>query len=209
MLSDLHYQPLTKMAKRIETGEISPVELTEALLSRIEAKDGALKSYTTVTAELALFQARRADDEIKKGRMVFPPHGEFEVALTLADHSLYPERGIVNFASPSYSEKTGTLTVRAVLANTQNIVRPGQFVRVKVHGAVRPQAIAVPQEAVQQGLKGSFVFVVQEGKAQVRPVVPGPWTGDEWIIWEGLEPGDRVIVDGVNRVAPGSPVHDL
>jgi len=75
MLDDIHYQPLTKVAKHIEAGEISPVEVTEALLSRIEAKDGALKSYTTVTAELALFQAKRAEDEIKKGGYRGPMHG--------------------------------------------------------------------------------------------------------------------------------------
>jgi amidase len=75
MLNDIHYQPLTKVAKHIEAGEISPVELTEALLSRIEAKDGALKSYTTVTAELALFQAKRAEDEIKKGGYRGAMHG--------------------------------------------------------------------------------------------------------------------------------------
>jgi len=75
MLDDIHYQPLTKVAKHIEAGEISPVEVTEALLSRIEAKDGALKSYTTVTAELALFQAKRAEDEIRKGGYRGPMHG--------------------------------------------------------------------------------------------------------------------------------------
>jgi amidase len=75
MSSDVHYQPLTKVAKRIETGELSPVALTEALLSRIEEKDGALKSYTTVTAELALFQAKRAEDEIKQGGYRGPMHG--------------------------------------------------------------------------------------------------------------------------------------
>jgi len=75
MLDDIHYQPLTKVAKHIEAGDISPVEVTEALLSRIEAKDGALKSYTTVTAELALFQAKRAEDEIKKGGYRGPMHG--------------------------------------------------------------------------------------------------------------------------------------
>ena len=75
MLDDIHYQPLTKVAKHIEAGEISPVEVTEALLSRIEAKDGALKSYTTVTAELALFQAKRAEGEIRKGGYRGPMHG--------------------------------------------------------------------------------------------------------------------------------------
>jgi len=75
MLDDIHYQPLTKVAKHIEAGDVSPVALTKALLARIDAKDGALKSYTTVTAELALFQAKRAEDEIKRGGYRGPMHG--------------------------------------------------------------------------------------------------------------------------------------
>lgn len=74
-LGDIHYQPLTKVAKQIESGEVSPVALTEALLSRIEEKDGKLKSFTTVTSELALSQAKRAEGEIRQGKYRGPMHG--------------------------------------------------------------------------------------------------------------------------------------
>jgi membrane fusion protein (multidrug efflux system) len=148
-----------------------------------------------------------SDDEIRKGRLVFPPTGEFEIELILADQSIYPKKGTVNFFSPSYSPKTGTLTVRAVLPNPDNILRPGQFVRVKIHGATMPNAIAIPQQAVQQGQKGSFVFVVnQDNQAEVRSIVPGPWEQNNWVIWEGLKAGDQVIVNGVNKVQPGAAV---
>jgi amidase len=74
-LTDIHYQPLTKVADAIKSGAVSPVEVTKAMLSRIEAVDPGLKSYTTVTAELALFQAKRAEDEIAKGRYRGAMHG--------------------------------------------------------------------------------------------------------------------------------------
>lgn len=148
-----------------------------------------------------------SQDEIRKGRMVFPPQDEFSIELILADKSVFPEKGTVNFASPSYSQKTGTLMVRAVLPNPNDILRPGQFVRVRIHGAKRPNAIAVPQTTVQQGEQGSFVFVVNaDNQAEVRPIIPGPWDQNNWIIWEGLKPGDLVIVNGVNKVLPGSLV---
>lgn len=149
----------------------------------------------------------KSQEEIKKERLVFPPDSEFEIELILADQTIFPEKGIVNFASPSYSEKTGTLTIRSALKNPDNILRPGQFVRVKIYGAKRPNAILIPQTAVQQGQMGSFVFVVDsDNKAEVRPVEPGPWEGDDWVIWKGLNAGDKVIVNGVNKVLPGSPV---
>lgn len=146
-------------------------------------------------------------DEIKKGRMIFPNSNEFEVELILADNTVFPEKGIVNFTSPSYSQQTGTLTIRAVLPNPKDLLRPGQFVRVRIYGAKRPNAIAIPQSAVQQGQNGSFVFIVNENnQAEVRTIEPGPWSQNNWIIWKGLENGDKLIINGVNKVLPGSSV---
>src|SRR5690606_39893734 len=86
-------------------------------------------------------------------------------------------------------------------------LKPGQFVRVQLSGAVRPNAIAIPQRAVLDGPRGKFVYVVdQQGKAEVRPVEVGDWQGDDWIIHEGLQPGDKVIVDGLLKIGPGAPV---
>jgi membrane fusion protein (multidrug efflux system) len=77
---------------------------------------------------------------------------------------------------------------------------------VRVNGASRPKAILVPQRAVLEGPDGKFVFVVREGKAEPRPVQVGDWHDKQWIISQGLEEGDAVIVDGVVKVRPGSPV---
>jgi membrane fusion protein (multidrug efflux system) len=98
--------------------------------------------------------------------------------------------------------------VRAVLPNPKKELRPGMFVTAHVKGAVRPDAIVVPQLSVQQGPNGHLVFVVnQEGNAEVRPVVVGDYIdGKDIVVLTGLHKGDRVVVDGVLKVAPGKPV---
>ena len=82
-----------------------------------------------------------------------------------------------------------------------------QYVRARLKGAVRPDAILVPQRAVQQGGRGHFVWLVgKDGKAALRPVVVGDWQGDHWFISEGLQAGDQVVVDGAQRLAQGAAV---
>jgi len=97
--------------------------------------------------------------------------------------------------------------VRAVLPNGDQRLRPGQFVRVSLKGAQYVNALAVPQRAVLEGPQGKIVMVVNDkGMAEPRPVKVGDWAGDQWVINEGLKPGDRVIVDGVMKTRPGAPV---
>lgn len=149
----------------------------------------------------------KSQEERKAGRLVFPVNNEFKVELILADQSVFPEKGLVNFSSPTYNNSTGTLMIRAALKNPNHILLPGQFVRVNVSGATRPNAIVVPQQAIVQSKAGTLVFVVNsENKAEMRPVELGPWDGNNWIIYSGLKKGDEVIVEGVNKVLPGSLV---
>ena len=86
-------------------------------------------------------------------------------------------------------------------ANPKGVLRPGQFVRARVSGAVRPNAILVPQRAVLQGSKSHFVWVVdKDSKAHQRVVEVGEWHGDDWFVNDGLKPGERIVVDGAIRV---------
>jgi len=143
----------------------------------------------------------------KKSGLVKAPEGDrYEVEIELADQSIYPHRGQITFADASLSEETGTFLVRAEIPNPDEQLRPGQFVRAHVLGAVRPGAVLIPQRAVQQGAKGSFVWVVEDGKTRFQPVKTGPWQGDDWFIEAGLEGGEQVIVDGALTVRPGMPV---
>ena len=86
-------------------------------------------------------------------------------------------------------------------------MRPGQFVRALLQGAARPNAILVPQRAVLQGAKSQYVWVIDpQGKPEQRVVDVGDWHGDDWFITQGLQVGERVVVDGAIRVAPGVPL---
>ena len=146
-------------------------------------------------------------DQIAKGLLRPPKSENYAVEVILVDGSVYPYAGRITFAEPSYNAQTGTFLLRVSVNNPKGVLRPNQFVRVRLKGAVRPKAILVPQRAVQQGPKGHFVWVVdKESKAEQRPVVVGGWHGDDWFIFEGLRSGERVVVDGGLTLRPGTSV---
>lgn len=124
--------------------------------------------------------------------------------LTFEDGSVLAEHGTLNYESAALDPSTATVELRGQFANPDHKIKPGQFVKVALRGWVRNNAIAVPQRAVGQAPIGSYVYVVADGeKAEMRPIIPGPWTGQDWIIEKGLAPGDRVITEGVAKVHPG------
>src|SRR5256885_1386741 len=127
--------------------------------------------------------------------------------LTFMDGSIYPYEGQLDFASVGLSTDTGSRQGRFVFPNHERVLLPGQFVKIRVKGYTRTGAILVPQRAVQQGPKGSIVYVVGAGdKVEVRNVQATSWQGSQWLIEEGLRAGERVVVDGLQRIAPGAPV---
>lgn len=145
--------------------------------------------------------------EASKGMLILPKDSSYEVEIELSDGAKYPHKGRLIFGDPSYSQETGTFLVRAEVPNPKTVLRPGMFVKARLKGATRPNAIVVPQKAVQQTPNGHVVFVVSEkGTAEVRPVIVGDWVGQDWHIKQGLKAGDRVIVEGFQRIAPGLPV---
>ena len=154
-------------------------------------------------SENQIFKGRANKDQ---GLVVAPEHDESTVEIELADQSIYPQRGKITFADASLSEETGTFLVRAEIPNPEKALRPGQFVRARLLGAVRPGAILVPQRAVQQGARGSFVWVIEAGKTKFQPIKTGPWYGDDWFIEAGLSGGEQIIVDGALTVRPGIEV---
>jgi membrane fusion protein (multidrug efflux system) len=152
-------------------------------------------------------QAAKWRDEMSKKLMIEPKNRDFEIEIVLSDGTVYPYKGRINFADPSFSQDTGSFLVRAVLPNPKRELRPGMFVTAYLKGALRPDAVVVPQLAVQQGSNGHIVYVVkQDGTVEVRPIVVGDYYGEKDIVVTGLHAGDRVVVDGVLRVVPGQPV---
>jgi membrane fusion protein (multidrug efflux system) len=143
--------------------------------------------------------------EVAAGKLVLPKN--FEVELRLADGSAFKQAGKLDFADVRVSTQTGTREARAEVPNPDGVLRPGQFVRVILKGATRPDAVLVPQRSVLEGPQGKFVYVVNEkGQAEPRPVQAGDWSGERWLISDGLQGGERVIVDGVMKIGPGAPV---
>ncbi|HEX7053357.1 MAG TPA: efflux RND transporter periplasmic adaptor subunit [Burkholderiales bacterium] len=134
---------------------------------------------------------------------------DIAVSLELADGKPYPGKARINFAGSTVDAQTGTVQMRAGVANPELQLLPGQFVRVRVTAGTR-QAIVVPQKAVQQNESGRFVWVASpEGKAVQRPIKAGGWVGDDWVVLEGLQPGERVIVDNLARLRPDAPVQPV
>jgi membrane fusion protein, multidrug efflux system len=152
-------------------------------------------------------QFQNLSRQVEKGQLRPPADGNFEVEVVLVDGTVFPDKGRITFSEPEFDTKTGTFLVRASVANPKGTLRPNQFVRVRVGGAIRPGAIIVPQRAVQQGPKGHFVWVLDaSGKAENRPVTVGDWHGDGWFINEGLRAGEMVVVDGALGLTPGAAV---
>ena len=147
--------------------------------------------------------------DLASKRLILSP-GLYQVQATFADGSVFAYKGNVNFVDIALQPSTGALQLRAAFPNPQHNLLPGQFVRAQLLGAKRTGAILVPQRAVQQGLNGPFVYVLGEGdKVEARDVVASDWTGTQWLIESGLKAGDRVIVDGGQKVTPGQPVRAM
>ncbi|TFW27165.1 efflux RND transporter periplasmic adaptor subunit [Massilia horti] len=191
---------LSSFAKKQEGSYLTAGQ--EGLLTTVSQVDPIWVNFSVSENELLSYRDQRA-----AGKLQFPANQDFEVEVVLADGSVYPYRGRINFTAPSFSTETGTFLVRTELPNPSGLLRPGQFVRALVIGATRPGAILVPQRSVQQGAKGHYVWVIgNDGKPQQRVVEVGEWHGDDWFITDGLKNGERVVVDGAGRVAPGAPL---
>jgi len=192
--------PVSGIAGRSMRSEGSLVSGPEVLLTTVVQADPIWVNFGIPDNEQS-----RLEKEAQAGRLTLPK--KFEVELRLADGSLHPVKGTLDFTDVRISPSTGTREARAELPNAEAVLSPGQFVRVILHGAVRPNALLVPQRAVLEGPQGKFVYLVNEkNQAESRPVQVGEWSGDAWIITGGLKGGERVIIDGLMKLGPGAPV---
>jgi membrane fusion protein (multidrug efflux system) len=190
---------LSSFAKR-QPG--SYIDAANSLLTYVARLDPMWVNFSLSENEVLRMRTDRESGAVK-----FPGQDNFDVAIVLADGTEFPNHGRIAFADASFNAQTGTYLVRAELANPEGLLRPGQFVRVKVHGATRTSAIAVPQDAIIQSQRGQTVWVIgPDNKAQQRVVDVGEWTGNNWVVRSGLKAGERVAVSGTLRLAPGVPV---
>ncbi|HUN69010.1 MAG TPA: efflux RND transporter periplasmic adaptor subunit [Burkholderiales bacterium] len=194
--------PISGIAGRSQRSEGTLVSGPDVLLTSVTQIDPIWVSFGVPDNDQL-----RINSESAAGRLQLPGGGSFEVTVKLSDGTLYAQSGKLNFSDVRVSGATGTRETRAEIPNPKGILRPGQFVRVFLKGAVRPSAVAVPQRAVLEGPQGKYVYLLgADSKAEARPVQVGDWAGEDWVISSGLKAGDKVIVDGVMRIGPGAPV---
>ena len=146
-------------------------------------------------------------ESVRTGAVTRPPDDQLFVRLTLANGRDYPERGRVDFADMAVDRTSGTQVIRAVFDNADRVLLPGQFVRGYFHIGVRQDSLLVPARAVQLNNGVASVLVVESGDiVQPRQIEIGEQRAGDWIVLNGLNDGDRVVVDGWHKVRPGQQV---
>ena len=135
------------------------------------------------------------------------PNADTTVQLVMDDGTLYPEIGKINFQSTFIDPKLGTQQLRATFANPDEKLLPGQFLRARISTGKLENIYLIPQAAVIQSEKGFMVWVMgEDGKVIPTPIKPGVWSGKDWIILGGLQPGMKVVVDNIIKIRPGATV---
>lgn len=148
-----------------------------------------------------------SDNELTKLGGYLSEQNVINVTLILPDGTEYDQSGEINFAARQIDPALGTQQLRATFDNSDQRLLPGQFVRVRVTTGEQKGVFLVPQVAVLTSDLGRAVYVVNEkNEAIMRPVVTGNWIGKDWVILEGLKAGDKVIVDNLIKLRPGTPV---
>lgn len=194
--------PIAGIAGRSQVSEGTLVSGPQVLLTTVTQTDPIKVRFGVADTDRMRWRT-----EVASGALQLPAHEAFGVELTLADGSVYPRKGRVLFSDTRVSGSTGTVEAEAEIPNPDGALKPGQFVRVRLLGATRPNAVRVPTRAVLEGPQGKFVYVAAAGKAMPKPVTVGDQLPDGWIIDKGLVAGDPVIVDGMARIFfPGAPV---
>lgn len=126
------------------------------------------------------------------------------VTITLPDNSVYPYKGLVDFAEPQVDPKTGTFSVRAEMSNPEHVLLPGQFTKVKLLLDVRENATVVPQKALIIEKGGAYIYVMRkDSTAEKRFIELGPEFGNNTVVERGLTPGENIVIEGYHKLSPG------
>ena len=182
----------------------SLIQAQQTLLTTIIPQDPAYASFSFTDEALQAFR------DLNERRAKPIAETDLSVELQYGSGRVYAHRGRMDTSAPRVDPQTGTIQARVVFPNPEGHLLPGQFVRLRIVGIALPNAIAMPKEAVSQGPRGPFVYVIgTNDMAEVRPVRLGQQIGEAWVISEGLKAGDRVVVDGVIRVRSGEKVRPV
>ncbi|CBG91245.1 efflux RND transporter periplasmic adaptor subunit [Citrobacter rodentium] len=201
----------TKVTSPI-SGRIGKSNVTEgALVTNGQATELATVQqldpiYVDVTQSSSDFM--RLKQSVEQGSLHKDSAGS-SVELVMENGQRYPLKGTLQFSDVTVDESTGSITLRAVFPNPQHMLLPGMFVRARIDEGVQPDAILVPQQGVTRTPRGDATVLVVNDKSLVesRPVTASQAIGDQWLIAQGLKPGDKVIVSGLQKARPGVKVN--
>ena len=205
--------PVTGIAGRELVSEGTYVSGPEVLLTQLTQIDPI-----RVRFGLSEREQLKMRNDAAAGTLTLPEEGRWKTKIKLFDGSLHPHLGQVNFSDIRINGQTGTSELQAITPNPDFSLRPGQFVRIILEGAVRENAFVVPQRAVLDNGLGKFVYVMVKNEKGMTVALPAPITVGEWVtqvngidngwvIRKGLKAGDKVIIDGTARIFfPGMPV---
>ncbi len=205
---NLAYTPLkAPITGRTGKSSVTPGALVTAYqptsLVTIQQLDPIYVDVTQSSSDL--LRLRRS---LQSGQMTRAGAVEGQVKLLLEDGTRYSREGKLQFRDVTVDPTTGSVVLRMVFPNPEAVLLPGMFVRAVVDEGVLEQAILAPQQGVSRDVKGntSVMVVDAAGKVAVRPIVVTRAIADRWLVTSGLSDGDRVIVDGLQRIRPGMPV---
>jgi membrane fusion protein (multidrug efflux system) len=201
--------PISGVTGTASKSDGSLVSGTDSLLTTIVQTNPIYVNFSVSESDYLRMTA-----QVNSGQLTLPgkraANGSvaFTVGLKLADGSMHPRPGKLNFASEKVNPATGSIDVRAEIPNPDGSLRPGQFVRVVLSGANRPNTISVPQRAVIDSPFGKMVFAVSpDNKLVPHPVELDGWTKGEWIVTKGITAGERILVEGfIKAHDPGMTV---
>ena len=173
-----------------------------APLATIQSLDKVYVDVTQSAADLLLLKQNIARGRMKKDG------DQAKVKLVLEDGTPYPLTGTLKFSDVTVDQSTGSVTVRTVFPNPKEMLLPGMYVRAILEEGVAENAILVPQQGVTRDQSGDATALVVggSGKVELRVLKVGRTIGDKWLVENGLKPGDRVIVEGVQKAKPGTVV---
>lgn len=190
------------IAGRIGISSVTPGALVSA------AQDTALATVRNLDAMYVDLTRSSADLLSLRKRALATNSDTLSVTLTLEDGSVYAEKGRLELTEVAVDEATGSVTLRAVFPNPKHVLLPGMFIRADVDEGVIENAVLAPQQGVTRDAKGSAtaLVVTADNKVEQRNIVTGEATGTNWLIVSGLQAGDRVLVEGSDKVATGDTV---
>ena len=177
-----------------------------AALATIQQLDPIYVDVPQSTAELMRLKRRLQDGRLNQGGAT-----QNQVQLLMEDGTAYPLKGALQFRDVSVDPTTGSVILRMVFPNPNGVLLPGMFVRAVVQEGVHEQAILLPQQAVSRDPKGNPVALIVDASGTVQPrmLTLDRAIGDQWLVTSGLAPGDRVIVEGMQKVRPGASVKEV